>query len=93
MIIRVENSENIEKPLFFEFQGEFENIDCFNGEFDTKTLRMMFPGFYLEGKIISKKLEIYETEKINNEYKIKHISSIEEVILFDKAPKYIMNTS
>lgn len=91
MIVHINKDLPSESPQIFEFQGSFENIDLFNGIFDPNTLRMTFDCFYLEGRRIEKKLTIFsnETETSN----LKHLGYANEVILFDKPPRYIITKS
>lgn len=77
-----------EMPEIFEFQGQFENIEQFDGSFDPKTMRMTFKDFYLEGRKVKKEFTIIQNDK---ESKIlKYCGSVKEVILFDKPAKYIV---
>ena len=84
MILVGEKEETVE---IYEFQGEFEGMEEFNGCFDEKTKRMEFEHFYLQGKYIEKDLticEVFGTE-------INIISHIEKVCLFDKPSRFKLN--
>lgn len=73
-----------EKLEVYEFQGEFENIDLFNGQLDRESLKMYFSGFSLQGKRVHKELTIFE--QVNQE--IVQVGKVDEVVLFDLPPRY-----
>lgn len=87
-MIYIKKSDADDKLQIYEFQGNFENIQLFDGEFDSLRLIMKFPNFYLQGKKIEKKFTIYE--KIRNE--IVEVGKFSEVILFDLPPRYVLNS-
>ena len=71
--------------ILFEFMGEFENDDMFNGIYNKDTLQLVFSNFYLQGKKIQKQFIILE--KIDN--KIIVLQQVKEVILFNTEPRFI----
>lgn len=71
--------------ILFEFMGEFENDDMFNGVYNKDTLQLVFSNFYLQGKKAQKQFIILE--KIDN--KIIILKQIKEVILFNTEPRFI----
>lgn len=81
MILIEKESEDL---LVFEFQGDFENIELYNGVFNKVLMQMKFTGFFLQGKIIQKDFTVFEII----EEKVKMIGQVKEVILFDKPPRY-----
>ena len=81
MLLISQENENLE---IFEFQGEFENIELFDGIFDKEKLQMKFKGFSLQGKVIKKEFTILE--KVENDFKQK--GTLQEVILFNQPPRY-----
>lgn len=75
----------------FEFQGEFEHVELFNGVFDAGTLRMYFDGFYLQGRVVPKKMTLVEKER-SAEGAVLHVAAhVHEVVLFDSPPRYILS--
>jgi len=85
-IKKTDSAENIE---IFEFQGTFENIELFDGIFDSEQLLLRFPGFVLQGKRIAKELTIFE--KIENT--VYEVGRFSEVVLFDSPPRYNVSTA
>lgn len=74
-------SEDLE---IFEFQGEFENMDLFDGQFDKEKLQMRFKGFTLQGKKVKKDFTI--VEKVESSFIRRKV--VQEVILFNQPPKF-----
>lgn len=72
-----------------EFQGKFENFDLFDGSFDPKTLVMEFKDYTLQGRIVKKDFTVFSS----TEDEIKEIGKVDEVVLFDKPPRFKLNKS
>lgn len=73
-----------EELKVYEFQGEFENIELFNGQFDHVSLQMRFNGFSLQGRKVRRELTIFE--KVGQEIRL--VGKVSEVVLFDLPPRY-----
>lgn len=76
--------ESPEKTEIFEFQGEFEHLELFDGVFDEESLRMKFKGFVLQGRREKKEFTVFE----KNGTDFNQIAIIQEIVLFDKPPKF-----
>lgn len=72
----------------YEFQGEFENVELFDGQFDCASLKMEFNGFSLQGRKVGKELTIFE--KVGQEVLL--VGKVREVVLFDLPPRYDIKT-
>jgi len=81
------HSSGIHSPVLFEFQGEFENMEQFNGVFNPDTLQMVFEGYFLQGKKVKKSMTILKREP---GMKVSHELIVQELVLFDEPPKYFM---
>lgn len=90
MIIVGDNSDEAGPPLLLEFQGEFENLDLFDGVLDRTSLQMRFNGFYLQGKIVRKQMTLMRKEDGEDGALIQEAGVVEEVILFSSPPRYII---
>lgn len=87
-MIAVEPDFDTSNDLYvLEFQGEFENVELFDGEFDQESLIIYFKGFYLQGELVEKELTIIDKEDKNN---IKNIGTVQKVVLFKSPPRYII---
>lgn len=82
MIIKKDNR-------IMEFQGKFENFDLFDGSFNPETLVMEFKDYTLQGRIIKKEFTIFAS----TEDQIKEVGKINEVLLFDKPPRFKLDKS
>lgn len=68
----------------FEFQGEFDHLELFNGVYDNEKLQMVFKGFTLQGKKVKKEYTVIE--KDDNTFYQRII--LQEIIVFDQPPKF-----
>ena len=50
-------------PFLFEFYGEFNDINLFDGEFDEKSLKLHFNHFYLQGVLEENGYTLVENKK------------------------------
>lgn len=74
----------------FEFQGEFENVELFDGVFDENTLQMRFKGFFLQGKAVKKQMTVIEKSRGGDGTELNTLGFVDEVILFDAPPRYVV---
>ena len=77
-------SQRPETTDIFEFQGEFEHLELFDGVYDEEKLQLKFKGFTLQGRRAKKEFTVIE--KDNGEFYQRSI--LQEVILFDQPLKF-----
>ena len=58
----IEVLEKPENTAIFEFQGEFEHLELFDGSFNEETLEMRFKSFTLKGKRVKKEFTVVEKD-------------------------------
>ncbi|KAI5169416.1 hypothetical protein PAEPH01_0691 [Pancytospora epiphaga] len=85
------NSYKPEVYTIFEFQGEFENVELFNGVFDPATLIMRFDEFYLQGKKVHRKMTLVKKDRTVEGGALRVIDHLYDIILFDTPPRYILD--
>lgn len=73
-----------EDVTVLEFQGSFENLDLFDGQFDRDTLVMTFKDFTLQGKLVKKDFTVFE--KVGDE--LRKLKEVCEVVYFGQPPRF-----
>lgn len=87
----VEKEDDEERPMLFRFQGEFENIELFDGYFDEATLRMHFNGFFLQGAVEDANFTVVEKAATKGGLSLKSLQVQDKMVVFREGPRYVRN--